>query len=109
VVLYGSYARGDFHEWSDVDIMVLADVDGPEGRRLEALLSRRLEALSFHMNLLLSLFVTPYRRFVRMKEVYPFYRNVDEEGKRLCWTNSIGVEGPFAHYIMHRPFLGGVL
>ncbi|MDR1703379.1 MAG: nucleotidyltransferase domain-containing protein, partial [Clostridiales bacterium] len=27
VILYGSYARGDYREWSDVDIMVLANAD----------------------------------------------------------------------------------
>lgn len=26
IILYGSYARGDFHEDSDVDIMVLVDL-----------------------------------------------------------------------------------
>ncbi|NPA05329.1 MAG: nucleotidyltransferase domain-containing protein [Crenarchaeota archaeon] len=25
VVLYGSYARGDFNEWSDVDVLVVAE------------------------------------------------------------------------------------
>jgi predicted nucleotidyltransferase len=25
VVLYGSYARGDFNEWSDIDVLVIAE------------------------------------------------------------------------------------
>jgi predicted nucleotidyltransferase len=24
VILYGSYARGDFNEWSDIDVLVIA-------------------------------------------------------------------------------------
>ena len=28
--LYGSYARGDFHEDSDVDILLTVDLDWPE-------------------------------------------------------------------------------
>jgi len=27
VILYGSYARGDYNDDSDIDIMVLADID----------------------------------------------------------------------------------
>ena len=25
VVLYGSYARGDFNEWSDIDVLIIAE------------------------------------------------------------------------------------
>jgi len=25
VILYGSYARGDFNEWSDIDVLVIAE------------------------------------------------------------------------------------
>ena len=28
VILYGSYARGDFHASSDIDIMILVNSDG---------------------------------------------------------------------------------
>ena len=84
VIIYGSYALGDFHEWSDVDIMVLADTDENECRVIDDLLMRTLIELDNRMNLLLYIAVTPYDRFERMKDVYPLYRNVDREGKRLC-------------------------
>ena len=87
VILYGSYARGDFEEWSDVDIMVLADVDDLDAadlRKLDQKLSDVLSDLIFHTNLLLSVIITPYGRFERMKDVYPYYRNVHREGKFLC-------------------------
>ena len=86
VILYGSYARGDYQEWSDVDIMILADLDGlntQEVWRLDRALMDTLSDLCFHMNLLLSTIITPYDRFEQMKESYPFYRNVNREGKRL--------------------------
>ena len=37
VVLYGSFARGDWHEWSDIDVVVVSpDFAGMEyGRRIE--------------------------------------------------------------------------
>ena len=84
VILYGSYARGDFQEWSDVDIMVLVDGDDTECRQIDSVLTHTLCELDHRMNLLLYIVVTPYARFEHMKRAYPYYRNVDKEGKRLC-------------------------
>ena len=84
VILFGSYARGDFEEWSDVDIMVLADADDMGCKAINADIDDKLSELTYHMNLLLSTIVTPYSRFMRMKDAYPFYRNVHTEGVRLC-------------------------
>jgi len=89
VILYGSYARGDFKEWSDVDIMVLADANDMDCKRFDSEITRNLHDLGYHMNLLLSVMVTPYGRFERMKQDYPFYTNVDREGVRLCLTKSV--------------------
>ena len=87
VILYGSYARGDFGEWSDVDMMILADVDDLRGKRLESDLLKRLGDLNHHMNLLLSILVVPIDRFEYFKEYMPFYASVSREGVRLCSTN----------------------
>jgi uncharacterized protein len=87
VILYGSYARGDFGEWSDVDMMILADVDDLTGKKLEAELLKQLGDLNHHMNLLLSILVVPNDRFEYFKEYLPFYTNVSQEGVRQCSTN----------------------
>ena len=84
VILYGSYARGDFQEWSDVDIMVLADANDAETWRYEKAFIESLYDLNHHMNLLLSIIVIGYARFENTKNTYPFYMNVDKEGIKLC-------------------------
>jgi len=84
VILYGSYARGDFKEWSDVDILVLADANDTETWRYEKEFIETLYDLNHHMNLLLSIIVIAYERFENMKKVYPFYMNVEKEGIKLC-------------------------
>jgi len=84
VILFGSYARGDFHEWSDVDIMVIADVDEIECKRIDDSLMHELFELDNRMNLLLYIIVTSYAQFNHLKDIYPLYRNIDKEGKRLC-------------------------
>jgi len=84
VILYGSYARGDFEEWSDVDVMVLADADATECKQINKEINEQLYDLIYRMNLLLSTMVIPYDRFERMKNNCPFYMNVSKEGVKLC-------------------------
>jgi hypothetical protein len=43
VVVFGSYARGDFNTWSDIDVLVVADdLPADSGARLDLLWSSRL-------------------------------------------------------------------
>lgn len=88
VILYGSYARGDFTEWSDVDIMILADVNELTAKRLDKELTRRLSDLDYRMNMLLFTIVVPFTRYEYFKDHYPFYMNVRKEGIRLCSVSS---------------------
>lgn len=82
VILYGSYARGDFDEESDVDVMVLADVGLDIKRhayRLDLLSSR----LSLEYGVLVCILIKPFRQFEHYKTFIPFYTNVDREGVRF--------------------------
>ena len=38
IILFGSLARGDTHEWSDIDLIVVKDTDASYGDRVRALL-----------------------------------------------------------------------
>ena len=46
IILYGSYARGDFREDSDIDIMILVDLDDSEIKAA----GRRLSDVTFDIN-----------------------------------------------------------
>jgi predicted nucleotidyltransferase len=86
VILFGSYARGDYSEWSDVDIMLLLDEDDQIAvQRLCEKVdgSPLLAELALQMCAPLSTIAAPYSRFERMKKDYPFYRSVDKEGVRI--------------------------
>jgi len=39
VILFGSFARGDFHEHSDVDLLIVKDTTDPMLRRMDAILN----------------------------------------------------------------------
>lgn len=80
VYLYGSYARGDYDNESDVDILVTADLEEPEkGQYFEkiAILSSRL---SLKYGLTVSVSVKSKVQFWRYAESLPFYKNVLKEG-----------------------------
>ena len=86
IVLYGSYARGDFGKDSDVDIMLLVDL--PEEKL--NLFSDELSNLGFEYNVMHDIWFMPVVRnmehFKYWREAYPFYSNVAKEGISLYET-----------------------
>ena len=79
VILYGSYARGDFGPDSDVDIMILLDMSDRELKSY----SQQLSYLTYDYNLDHELDIKPIakseKHFQKWKENYPFYANIHKE------------------------------
>lgn len=80
VILYGSYARGDFKTDSDVDIMILVDMTDMESKKY----SKQLSYMTYDFNLDHDIDIKP---IVKSKEFfekwvvnYPFYANIQREG-----------------------------
>ena len=80
VILYGSYARGDYNDESDIDIMILADIRledrVPERNKIRVLLGY----IELEHDVVLSLKVTDCNTFERFISVEPFYMNVLKDG-----------------------------
>ena len=80
VVLFGSYARGDFGPDSDVDIMILLDLSNLD---LKAY-SQKLSYMTYDFNMDHDLDIKPIAKsevhFEKWIENYPFYANVHREG-----------------------------
>lgn len=80
VILYGSYARGDFNSDSDVDIMILLDLSDLE---LKAY-SQQLSYMTYDFNLDNDLDIKPIAKseahFKKWIVNYPFYMNIHKEG-----------------------------
>jgi len=83
VILFGSYARGDFDSDSDVDIFVLADVPNEETNRWSNSIDDRLSDLWFDYDLLVCIHLTSKSKFDRYFQVMPYYQNVIREGIEL--------------------------
>ncbi len=81
VILYGSYARGDFEVGSDIDIMLM--VDNEDLREY----NDRLIKIEVDINLSNDVLIVPIAvsegKLMRYKDAVPFYRNVINEGKVL--------------------------
>lgn len=83
VILYGSYARGDFGPDSDIDIMILVDLSDEEIRKK----GRTLSDITFDYNFDNDLQIMPIAKnlghFNKWIRAYPFYNNIKREGVEL--------------------------
>lgn len=80
ILLYGSYARGDFQKDSDIDLAAI--VRGGRKELQEGLkeiwnISADLE---LEYDVIVSPTVIPFDEFERYKNDLPYYRNILEEG-----------------------------
>lgn len=83
VILYGSYARGDYTEDSDVDIMILLRISDMEIKNYRELLSE----LTYDFNTNYDIDIKPIAKnkdeFTKWVNAYPFYANIQREGVEL--------------------------
>ena len=83
VILYGSYARGDYDEESDIDVMALVDMDKNELVKYR----RRVNAFSNQLDLkhdvLLSIKLQDKETFAQWEDALPFFKNVKKDGIRI--------------------------
>lgn len=81
VILYGSYARGDFNEDSDIDILVLLDKERATMDDWKKVISS-LSAISLDHGVYVSPYVSSKKAWAGHR-ANPFYENVNREGIQL--------------------------
>lgn len=80
VIIYGSYARGDYQDNSDVDVMILVNL--PE----EAIKKKENDVydIAFEIEMNTGIDISPVikneAQYEYWVDVLPYYRNVREEG-----------------------------
>ena len=83
VILYGSYARGDATPSSDIDLMILVNLNDMDIKKC----SDELSDITFDINLDNDLMIMPIvkneEHFKKWLDAYPFYRNIEQEGVAL--------------------------
>ncbi len=80
IILYGSYARGDYRENSDLDIMILTDMSE------EDIVNIRTEVWDFAYDvglsndIMISALIKNINDFNYWIDTLPFYMNIQKEG-----------------------------
>ena len=80
VILYGSYARGDYNRESDIDVMILADIQAEDRASERRKIRRLLNRIDLEHDVLLSLSVNDSATFNNYANDLPFYMNVLKDG-----------------------------
>ena len=83
ILLYGYYARGDFIQDSDIDIMILVDLKEEEIREKGHMLSEVTFEYNFEHELAIMPIVKNLNHFNKWLRAYPFYNMVKKEGVEL--------------------------
>lgn len=84
VILYGSYARQEADEDSDVDVMVLLDMPREKLPAYRRNMAKIAGDMLFDYGVVVSPVLENRTFFERNRETYPFFRNVDREGIRYA-------------------------
>lgn len=83
IVLYGSYARGDYEKDSDIDVAAI--VKG-ERMRLQEKLKKVWDIssdLEIEYETIVSPTVIPFEEYEKYKNDLPYYRNIQKEGVEI--------------------------
>lgn len=80
IILFGSYARGDYRTDSDIDIMILLDMSDLESKKY----SQQLYYMTYDFNLDNDIDIKPIVKsedfFKKWVVNYPFYTSIQKEG-----------------------------
>lgn len=84
IYLYGSYARGDFDEESDIDFAAIIEGDQVELRMKRNQNYAYLTDIELDYDVVISFGIIPAFYFNKYFSEVPYYQNILKEGKRLA-------------------------
>jgi len=81
VILYGSYARGDYDYESDIDFALLSAIPNKNIPNYNEKMGEIISELSIKYGIVISIIIISTETFNEYKDVLPFYMNLQNEGK----------------------------
>lgn len=83
VILFGSYARGDYDEESDIDIMVRVKLDKEALAKHQWDISVFSSRLGLEHGVVISIHLQDYDSFATYQQDMPFFQNVIKDGVQI--------------------------
>ena len=83
VILFGSYARGDYDEESDIDIMVLADIAPEDVNKTSDKIRTLMEYIDLYNDVLVTLCIECSSIYHKYLNASRFFMNVQKDGIEL--------------------------
>lgn len=80
IILYGSYARGDYNKNSDIDIMILTDLTSEEISEYSLRIWEKCADIEIDEGIVISPLIRNLESFNSWLNVKPFYMNIANEG-----------------------------
>ena len=80
IILYGSCARGDYTDDSDIDVAILTDSDRKEVKRYGDGLDDLAARIGMETFAVVNYVCLPYQEFEDKKSWYPYFMNISKEG-----------------------------
>ncbi len=84
VLLYGSYARGDYDDESDMDIMILVDIPREQLSSYKKPFLTLTSDLGLINDILITVTLKDLYTFEKYLDAVPFYQNVKKEGVAIA-------------------------
>ena len=84
IYLFGSYARGDYDDASDIDIMIIADVDREDLFRYKKPIIKATSELGLENDVVITATLKDKKTFEQYKNALPFYQSVLREGVKVA-------------------------
>lgn len=83
IILYGSCARGDYTEDSDVDIALIVKSDRIEAKKYVSGLTEIATEFAMKYFAVVNFVCLPYQEFSEKKDWYMYFQSIEKEGQVL--------------------------
>lgn len=83
IILYGSYARGDYDSNSDIDITAIVSGDREELQNKLKLVWDESAEIGLENDVVVSPTVIPEDEYEKYRNVLPYYKNISMEGRKI--------------------------
>lgn len=83
IYLYGSYARGEYDEESDIDIAAIVRGNRRDLQNKLKLVWDASADIGLENDVIVSPSVIPYDEYEAYRQILPYYMNIQKEGKQI--------------------------